>query len=355
MPMTTETAVLSGSRDERWVYRLLDLDGEYLRDLDGVESGTLSYSNAKTIKSGGKITYRGLGENWVRLLVQPVYTATSAAGTIEWPMGVFIPETPGVQYDDGERTEEIELYDTLKYLDDYVFAETLSAAAGSNLVDVARQVVDAAVPGARVLADETDLVLSTGRVWEAGTTALQAVNDLLDSANYFSLWVDGHGRYRMEHYTAPQSRSVVWDFRDDYNGIYEPAFTREQDLFNVPNRMVVIAQGDQDSPPLVGVALNEDPDDPASFQSRGRWVTRVDTGVDADSQQQIDERAARRLVELSNPMAALTISHAIVPLQLNDAVTFRRGPADIDTKAVVQSYDVNTDVGGLVTTRLREV
>lgn len=346
-----DARVLTAAREESWEWRLLDLDNRMVGVLDGVVVAQLSFSVQARIKSGGRLEYRGQPVDWLRHRIQPVYTARTAFGEMSWPLGVFIPSTPGVEYSDGEHTEQVELYDLLQVLDQDVPAETV-AAVGDPIV-AAAQLIELA--GGEVDADEHGEMLAAPRVFDPELTRLQIVNELAEYAGFFSVAMSPDGRFQLHRYTAPGSRGVVWDFRDDALGVYLPELSRSQDLFNVPNRVKVVSAPTEADAVFVGVAQNDDPGDPASVPSRGRVVTQVDAGVEATSQRVVDEIAARRLVELASPAASVEITHALLPLALNSAVTFRFERGGIDVLGTVQRMDIDTSTGALCRTVLREI
>lgn len=353
----------AGSRRESWRWDVLSLTDSPVGSLDGVTEGRLEFSIFNTIRSGGSLTWAGdplAIPDWNNLRVQPYYTATFPDGSsVSWPLGVFLPAAPTVEHDDDGATVSVELYDKLLILDQDVVEQTYRVAVGAVVTAVVKTVIGEAsafaVPAAPLVAvtDSTE-TLAKAMVWEAGTSRLQIVNDLLDAINYFALWCDGQGAYRAEPYVAPTDRTIDREFLDDSESIYAPAFSHERDVFTTPNKVILVGQSDGDTPALTSTATNED-GGPLSFAVRGRWIAHVETGVEATSQAILDGIAKRRLAELQQTASVLEISHAPVPLDLNDAVTFRREPAGLDLRAVVQSMSIDTQPGSLVKTRLREV
>lgn len=354
---------LLGHRQESWRFELLTLTGAPAGELDGVETATLEFNVNATIRGGGSLTWAAETRHckepdWAAHFIQPWFKVTGEDGRAqEWPMGVFIPAAPGAQYHDTGKTVEVELYDKLFILDNDRVERVHTVPAGANVVAAVRALIASAGPHHRHSIEDSTVTARSAMVWEPGTSKLRIINDLLESINYFSLWCDGYGTYRADHYTPPGSRPVAYEFADDEYSIYAPTFTREQDLFSVPNRVIQVGRGDEDKPGLIGVAENTDPSSPFSYQARGRWIAHVDEDVEAATQQVIDGIAQRRLAELSGAAANIEISHAHVPLELNDRVTFTRAARRISTTAVVQTMSYTCAPGGgeLVRTKIREV
>lgn len=86
-----------------------------------------------------------------------------------------------------------------------------------------------------------------------------------------------------------------------------------------------------------------------------RWITQVEENVEASSLSTLQDIAKRRLVSAGQVSSKISIQHALVPLNLNDAVTFRRGPAEINLRATVQSIGITCTPGSLASLTIREV
>lgn len=356
--LSAHRAALVGHRAEEWRVDVLTWDDSPAGTLDGVSGGSFDFSIHNTIRGGGSLEYVGREEiDWHRVRLQPWYTFRTLRGEeISWPLGIFIPASPKKNYTAEGISQTVELYDKLLILDQDKVEATYSLDKGQNIIEAVRDLILSTGETA-ILIEPSEHEVSSAMVWEAGTSKLRIVNDLLAAANYFSLWVDGHGNFRADPYQAPAARGVSWDFHDNYESIYAPEFVHDQDGFSVPNRVIAIPQTDGEEEAIPAVAQNQNPDSPYSFQQRGRWITHVEENVEAASPEVLQEIANRRLVELSQPSSTLEIEHAFIPLDLNDVVSFRRRTSlgALDTRAVIQKMSVSMDVDSLVTSTLREV
>lgn len=354
----------SGSRREEWTWQVLSRTGEQLGLLDNVEDGDLEFSIFNKIRGAGGLHFSvpmsdgGAGfPDWNSIMLQPWYKATFADGSVEsWPYGVYIPTTPGKAYSDEAIESDVDLYDKLLILDQDAFENAYSVPAGTIVTEHITTIIQDAtgVPGFVAIEPSTETVTSD-LVWEPGTSKLTVISDLLNSINYFALWVDWYGVFRSRPYDSPSDRPESWDFRDDREAIYLPKFTSEDDTFDTPNKFIVVGQSDGTTPALIGVATNENPDSPFSYQQRGRWIAQKEQGTDATSQAVIDAIAARRLVDVTSHSAVYKLSHAVVPLDLNQLVSFRRDAAGVATKGTIQSMTIKTVPGSLFDTRISEV
>ncbi|HEU0165866.1 MAG TPA: hypothetical protein VFQ54_12545, partial [Thermomicrobiales bacterium] len=211
-------------------------------------------------------------------------------------------------------------------------------------------------------------------VWDAGTTKLDIVNDLLAALNYRSLWVDMTGQFQATPYVVPANRppaydllpGIVKEFIDGPTSIYLDAWSRDRDIYGVPNKVIAIQSSDGDTDPLVGQWTNEDPDSPFSYPSRGRWITTVLTGVQTPDFSGEDDPAAatvafldavaqRSGIAASSTQSTIALKTIPVPVQLLDVVRFANDPAGIDGPYSITSLKLNAYATGLLEPSLQEV
>lgn len=341
---------LTGHRVESWRVDLLTAGDVNVGTLDGVTGGSIEQNVAAIISGGGSIdvTDTGQGVDWLQARVQPWWTANG----ISWPLGVFLASTPRETHDATDRSWSVDLLDKLAVLDADAVDGSYSLAAGTVVTTAVAAVIASAGEGATAITASAE-TLTTGMVWEAGTSKLRIVNDLLASINYFSLRADGYGRYVAQPYVRPQDPAAVWDFTQGPRAIHLARFTRDQDIAAIPNKVVLISTATGDTEAMVSVATNTDPASPYSEPSRGRWIVRTETGVEATSQAVLDALAARRLVDLSSVSATLEIAHAAIPLDLNVVVSFSTG--GVQARGVVRKTTIDLSVGALMRTTIREV
>lgn len=342
---------LTTHRVETWRVDLLTSRDAVVGRLDGVTGGDVKQSVAATISGGGTLTVvdRGQDVDWLSARLRVWWQVD---GADPWALGTFIPSAPVEDWDGTGRSWRVELLDKLLVLDEDKVETSFSLPAGTVVTAAVRSVIAATGETAVAITDSAE-TLTSGMVWEPGTSRLRIVNDLLAAINYFSLRADGLGRFVAAPYTRPQDRPVVREFHPGDEAIHREPFTRDQDLANIPNRVVLVSAATGEDPALVGVATNTDPTSPTSVPRRGRTIVHAETGVEATSQAVIDSLAARRLTDLSQVAATQQIEHAAVPLDLNAAVS-RRWP-DGTARAVVTGWTLNLQAGALMRTSLREV
>lgn len=351
--------LLTAERNESWRVDVLNLDGEEIDELDGVEGGSFDLSVHNRIRSGGSLDYTGDPLDWNQVLLRVWYLLKDTDGEeYGWPIGTYIPASPVTTYVDGGQEISIELYDKLLILDDSKVSTTWSIDKGEPIMPAIGELIRGASDyHVSITGDDTDEVARSSTVWEPGTPRLTIINDLLDSIGFFALWCDGMGTYRADRNTAASSRPISFEFRDDQDSIYSADFTHDRDGFDVPNQVVGMVEGDDEEEGLIATAEDTDPDSPWSRPTRGRWVTRVLEDTDATSQQVLTDRVERALKDGQQVGSKFEIEHDLVPIDLNNAVGFRRDEERINVRGVIQTMSITADLegGSIMNSTLREV
>jgi len=356
--VSIDPSVLIGRRNERWRFDLLTLNDTYIRPLRRVVDGKFDFSIHNTIRSGGDLTCAYEPDiDWLKVRIQPWYILLDDDDETElakWPMGVFIPESPGEKFSSTGASVELQLYDKLLLLSRDEVESTWVVPKGTDGLLAVRQVIES-VTETQLVAEDLGKTIAGDMVWDVGETKLRIINDLLESMNYFSLWVDGYGRYRTNPYIEPMSRGLAWEFVDDRDSIYSPDYEHKADYFNAPNKVILIGQAEGDEEAPRAVALNENPESPLSFQNRGTWISYTEQGVEADSLGTLQAIAQRRLAEKSQVTSSFTVNSAHIPLELNGLVRFVDSEYDREAYCVLQSFSVNTQLGSMMELEMRRV
>ena len=301
-----------------WSFELLDSEDRPLGDLDGVTGGSCEIVAQSTLGGSARITIdRRQDIDWMSNRVRVIYHN----GAVSWPVGVYLLTAPTENHDAFTVSYDVGLLTKMSVPSEDTTEARYSLDAGTVIIPAVVALIQS-TGEARIAATDSDITLSSPLTWDAGTSKLTIINDLLQAAGYWSLWCDGSGMFRVEPYQDPASRPVAFDFQHGEQSLHMPDWSREQDNTSVPNRFVAVGQGDETTPALVGVATNEDPASPYSYPSRGRWITATEEGVEAASQSIIDQYAARKLRDAMSPVAKLTVAHAMLDLNPNDLVSF---------------------------------
>jgi hypothetical protein len=349
----TPDEILHGNRNTKFYLDVLDNFDSPIARLNGVNDGALDWLSTASIKGGGSLTVVDVDQNidWLNARLKPWMVVE---GLPPQPLGIFLPAETPESWGNG-RKWNIKLLDKLTILAQNEITETYGLAAGS-VVTTAIVTILTAVGITNYAITPSAATLDGDMIWSPGNNYLQIVNDLLDQITYFSLFLNWDGQMVGAPYTLPAQRPLVYEFIDGADSIYKPDFSRDADIWNIPNQVILIGVGDGTTAALTSVAQNTDPLSPYSTVRRGRIISRTESGVEAVDQAALDAAARRRLVELTSPTRGVEIEHAPVPgLAVNQAARFRREPAGIDARHVVFRTALTLKGNALAKTTLREV
>lgn len=373
--------VLYGDRITTYRWEVLEHSAASGQDqlvgiLDGVAEGDLRWTQNAAVKGTGKARVLDLavaeagklriGDLALESLrVRPVCVIQ---GLPENPLGTFLVSAAVEEWEATGRVWSLELLDRCTVPSQDAVEEAYAVAAGTNIM-LEVQAILASAGEALAIDESVTLATSTGMVWEAGTTKLKIINDLLDVAGYSALWIDGYGNFKVTPRVLPADRSIMYEvlgfpreLRDGAQSIYRPSWNRERDSFAVPNKVIAVqAAGGEDEEALVGTWTNEDPNSPYSYPSRGRWITHVLDSVDCpegtvpEIQEFLDKRAQTTLVQMSAVQAQVKIEHLPIPVRVSDVLRFSHSVAGVDARHVVTSISLDTSSLGMMKTTLQEV
>lgn len=338
-------------RVESYRVELLNRKDEVLGDLDGVTGGSVEMNANATLRISGNLDLIDQGQN-INFSSDRVRIWWQVQGVEPWPLGVYLLDQPSVRMTDEGREWEIGLIDKLAVLQDAAVEQPFSLPAGTVVTTAVRDLI-LSTGETRLAVTESAEKLASMRVWEAGTSLIRIINDLLSDINYWALWTDGQGQFRVEPYVRPEYRPIMWDFHEGAASIHTPEWVRVHDLGEVPNKVILISQAAEDEEALVATATNSNPESLTSTVTRGRVIAHVEDGVEVANQATLQSMAERKLLDLSAPAASLEVDHAPVPLWYNDAVTFQSQGHSVT--ATVTKMSMNLVSGTLVAAEWREL
>lgn len=364
--LTEDEILVAGERHTEWRFELLDHDENLVGMLDGAVSGSVDWSASASIKGGGQLNVADTGQDvdWLGVRIRPV--ARIKGIDRDLPCGIWLPDAPVDTWGGHGRSWTVDLLDKATILDGDIWADpstgepgSFVAEAGSTALQVVAHLIEETGESAAAIGDDSTTI-TTAMMWEAGTTRLRIINDILDAAGFFSLTVDERGQFRAAKYVPPADRQPrfenVQPFAVGDTSLMALDFAVERDFGSVPNRWVCITGGTDEEEALVSVATNENADSPFSYQARGRWITRVDNDVEAVDQQALDTITTRRLISAMSVSAKIPVSHLWLPgLAVNDVVPVRIPKAGVDILATVARTSATFDPVGMCTSDLVEV
>lgn len=317
---------------DSWVFHLVSNTGQDMGVLSGVIPGSASLDanvDADIRWSGSVELLDPDRYDWNVTRIKPCRIVDG----VQTPYGVYIVWVNDRSYSPTGVTGKLDLFDrTLAPSEDAVVS-SYTVKAGVSVTSAVRELLSSTGETGISITATSD-VLRTDMTWEAGTSKLKIINELADAAGYFALWCDRNGQYRFEPYTPPTARPVLYTFTPGESAIHLPEFSRSQDT-TVHNQIVLVSQETSDVPALTAIVRNEDPTSPWSFQAQGRWITRVQTGVEATSQAVLDQHAQRLLALEGGNGAVFERTMLPQPFELNSVV------GGVDGREVIEKISID--------------
>ena len=230
---------------------------------------------------------------------------------ISFPLGIFLLSTPTKEERNGVIYRQVEAYDGLVVLQENKIMERLTAPVDMKYTDFIYDVLQAA--GVRKWNIEpSDKTITTALEWAIGTSYLTIINDLLGALNYTPLWTDENGYYISNLYRSPAEAPTDFSYVADELSVIYNGMTEELDLFNVPNRWIMVLN-DPEREPLVSIYQNDNPESPTSFQARGRWIVDYREVTDIADQEALDAYTRRIAFEASQVYGKVQFETATMP------------------------------------------
>jgi len=343
------TNSLASHRSDDYRVDLLNLDGDLVHQLDGVEyGGEITLNVAADVRGTGRleiVTDRPR-INWLDHLVRVWYVGAG----MEVPLLTGEPHSPRDQHTATHISQEVALYDATDALNTDSFGGFYGVPAGVNIIDQVRQITESTGLD-RMILEPSPATLAASMTWEPDTSKLRVVNDLLYAAGYWAIYADPLGWLRGEPYTPPERRPVAWPF----DRLYLPDWSRTLDTRGIPNRVVCIQRVEGDETPLEAERVLDDiaPDSWNTVARRKRQRTKVYDDVDAANQEVLQSICDRYLLDAQRVAEVREFTHPWLPTVGPNTVVEHEHPRADRVRAVVQKQIIRVETGGLCTSTVR--
>lgn len=381
LDLTTEE-VLYGDRSTSYRWEVLTHNSvtgvdTLLGVLDGVKDGSLTWIQNSSVKGSGKMEIADLDVAQAGMLrvgqlslesvrIRPVCVID---GLPEDPKGVFLVSNADESWEATGRTWNVELLDRCTVPEQEEISESYALPAGTLILQQVKTILNGIGEAITVPAGST-LATASGMVWEAGTSWLKIINDLLSVAGYNALWIDGYGNFQTTPRVLPADRSLTYEMLGiprelvdgETKGIYSPKWKRNKDSFKIPNKVIAVqAANGADTTALTGSWTNTDPSSPYSTVSRGRTISytlkdvECPAGTTGEIQAFLQARARAALIQMSSPQAQIQVEHLPIPIRVSDATRFAHEGASIDTRYIFTKIQLDCTPLGRMKSTLQEV
>lgn len=352
--MITEPWWIEDRAGERWRATLLThkeatkSNGELKTAL----GGNLEWNVANEIRFGGSMTVAPESPvDWHSCRVRIDYIVKWGGVERVQQVGILIPVAPKSSYGTGgEGVIDLELYDKTLILIQDTVTKTTTFKSGRLMTDAIEEILKSV--GERYAITHSSKKFAKNRVYPAGTTKMKIVQEIVKDLDYFGIYADPYGVFQVHPYVEPDKRQAVYVFREGATAIHSPDWSVDHDGFEVPNRVVCISQSYGKTKAKVSI-VEDLTSTKWGYNARGRWVTRVETGLDIKKQSDLDAKARLLLKTGQAIHDVVTFRHLFLPLLPNDRVRFDSQGYAGDFS--VQSMRIDFATGALADTTLEGI
>lgn len=234
-------------------------------------------------------------------------------GTVEWPLGIFLLESPNRDINGKFKKREIGAYDKTIIIDEYRFTERHFIAAGTNYIGAITKILTMAGI-TKINITDSNLTLNSAKEFAVGTKAKDAITELLNEINYSSIGADENGYIVASPYIEPSQRPITQTYSADKHSILMPEFKEDTGLAGRPNAFIAISRNIESETELYSSFINNDPLSPTSTVNRGRIIAAEPYELEnVANQETLDNYIRRIAIENSSGYSHLTFGTALMP------------------------------------------
>lgn len=317
---------------------ILYLNGQKVTEVAGSLIGTIQNVTDLTVGGAG---FEGVVDDTLFALaptpedvMYDLYVTGAAVGPggnperqyVEWPLGVFLLSSPERTADEnGAVTRDVDAYDQMVVLQGQLTPEPYYVAAGAVYTEAIDELLGntPGIPSYAIV--PTTKTLPALRMWEAGTSHMRIVQDLIGAINYEALYFDENGTAIVTPYVAPQTRVIEYRYEADAVSVLYPGATQTLDLYNQPNQWSIVVS-EPDRPLLSATYTNDDPGNPTSTVNRGRVITDVRTENDAADLGTLQDKVERLAQDATQIYETVEFSTGLMPIHSHRDVYYLSYP-----------------------------
>ena len=162
--------------------------------------------------------------------------------------------------------------------------------------------------------------MATDHEFEAGTSKLEIINQLLLEINYNTFMVNADGIGILSPYEEPSGARVSLEYLQDQLSVICPQADTELDLYNVPNVFVGIVSNPDYSKNNKTFEffrceyVNDNPASALSTMKRGRRIVSMLKPNDIATQEDLQKYVRRQAFQASQVYETVSFSTAMMPI-----------------------------------------
>lgn len=335
--------LLKGNRKIGFRYELQDKNDRPIGEVTA--SGYIDFNSAAEIKRVASLKIKEEKDiDFLTDRVKPYMQIYTKRGVVEYPLGVFMMDSPTRLSEGTGINRSVECYDkTIILRDDKLTARTLLAKGTLYTAAIDTLIASAGITNYRVEPSEKEL--RQDLEFETGTSKLKVINTLAAAINYNDVYVDSSGCVIVKAYASPEARPVEFVYATNKQSVVLSGAEETQDLFNIPNKIIRWLE----TPELgciVATAENTDPTSRLSIANRGRTIVNAEAVSDIADQATLEAYVARLAAE-AKIYQTVTITTALMPHhEFLDCLYIVNNKLGVSGKYIEQSWNMDLRVGG---------
>jgi hypothetical protein len=236
---------------------------------------------------------------------------------VQWSMGVFLMSSPTRAVNaTGTVMRDIQAFDQTVVLESQSVSQNYYVASGAVYTAAVAELLGNTVGMGAYRITPSTLTVPVQRMWDAGTSNLRIVNDLLAAINYEPVWFDADGVAIIQPYVPPDSKQPEYEYTSGAVSVLLPEATEEMDLFKAPNQWVLLVS-QPDRPLLKSVYTNTSASSPTSTVNRGRIITEFHNEQDAATQLVLDAKVQEYAQEAGRRFEQIRFTTAMMPMHVH--------------------------------------
>lgn len=337
----------TGNRDTKIRYELLNYNNIKIGEVSAI-SGKVGLNSLAEIKRTGSFTLKDSDTkdiDWLNDRIRPVFCLRMPdSGFAEWSLGIFLLSSPRRQEINLKIQRDVEAYGQSLILREDKYDTRYRIVAGSKYTTAITGIINSAGISRVNLPDHPG-TLAVDKEFEIGTPKLIAINELLAAINYSSLWVDESGYFVAQPYKLPSERESEYAYKNDRFSVIHNGAAEDVDLFNVPNKWVVVASNPENEP-LVGRYINNNPASMTSTYNRHRVITDYREVKDIFDQETLDNYTKRIAYNASDIYGTLEFTTALMPHHsFLDCLFVEHTDLGVSAKYIETSWEMDLTAG----------
>lgn len=325
-------------------YELLDRDESYL-GMVTVTAGKIDFDSTASIMGAGAFSIKELTDiNYIDERIKPYFKIKAPNGWLRYPLGVFLIESPNRKSDGRRITRSCQAYDKSIILREDRFETRYRITAGSKYTQAVANILgDIGLTNSRII--HSDLAVVTDIEFAAGTTKLDAINQLLTAINYNPIHFDNSGHPVIDPYVVAEERTPEYSYLTNERSIVFPGAEEDLDVFgcaNVITRYLTTPEREV----LTATYINDSVNSLLSTVNRGRRIVDVKAVTDIADQATLNAYVRREALE-QTLYKTVTFDTALMPMHgYLECLSLSNKELGINGKYIETKYSMELEVGG---------